>query len=99
MVLIVAEKKGPHGVLLVVTDKDILGKIFSEGNVQLDLTKQFYEGKERSAEEIAQLFGKARDIHFTGKEAVALGVEKDLIDSDRILYVEGVPHAEVAIGD
>ena len=95
--MIVAEKQGPHGLLLVITDSDIIGKTFEEGKLQLDLTQSFYQGEEKNKEEIKEILKKARDLHFTGKESVALGVELDLVDSDKILYVDGVPHAEVVM--
>jgi len=97
MTLIVNEKQGPHGLLLVVTDKDILGKVFEEGKLQLDLRKEFYNGEEKNKEQIKIMCSGARDVHLTGKEVVALGVEWGLVDAERILWVKGVPHAEVAI--
>lgn len=97
MVLIGAEKQGPHGLLLVVTDKDILGKLFEEGKTQLDLRKGFYKGEERTKGQIKILCSAARDIHLTGKEAVALGVELGLVETDQVLWVKKVPHAEVAL--
>ena len=39
MKFIVKIHQGPHGVVLVVSDQEILGKKFVEGKVQLDLTK------------------------------------------------------------
>ena len=98
MALVVAEKGGAHGLLLVVTDSDIIGTLFEEKKIQLDLRSPFYLGEERSKEEIKRLIALARDIVFTGKEAVALGVELDLIDPQKILYVQNVPHAQVAMG-
>tara|TARA_Y100000310_G_scaffold4494_1_gene5409 strand:+ start:215 stop:514 length:300 start_codon:yes stop_codon:yes gene_type:complete len=99
MVLIVSEKEGPNGLLLVITDKDILGKRFTEGKIQLDLTSNFYKGEEKEKEEVKEELEKARDIHLTGKEAVALGVELDLINNENILWVQGIPHAESVIGE
>ena len=97
--MIVCEKQGPHGLLLVITDSDIVGKKFEEGNKQLDLTVPFYEGDEKTKEEVIPLLIKARDIHATGKHAVGLLVERELVDVDKILYVDKVPHAEVVISN
>ncbi len=95
--LVVSEKESPQGLLVVVTDKDILGKKFEEERIQLDLTAAFYSGEEMSKEDAKVLVKRARHVHLTGKEAVVLGVEMDLVDSDAILYVEKVPHAEVVV--
>ena len=99
MGFIVAEKPGPHGLLLVVTDKDILGKSFADQRAQLDLSKAFYKGVERSTEEVKKIVHTARHLHLTGKEAVALGVELDVVETKKILWVQGVPHAEVVMGE
>lgn len=97
MVLVVAEKEGPHGFLLAITDKDILGKNFEEKKVKLDLRSVFYKGRETTKEEIKKVIFTARDLMFTGKEAVALGIELNFINPEKILYVQKIPHALVAI--
>ena len=96
MILVVSQKNGPHGLLLVITDKEIFGQIFTDGKKQLDLTKKFFEGEEMEKARVEDLCATARDIIFTGKQAVALGVERDLIDATQILWVQDIPHAQVA---
>ena len=98
MKFIVTEKQGTHGLLLVVTDQDLLGKFFEEGKTQLDLRAAFYKGKEKTKDEVKKLLTGTRDVVLTGKMAVALGIELDLVDPKKILYVQNVPHAQVALG-
>ena len=95
---IVAEKAGRHGLLLVVTDADILDRKFEQGNLQLDLTQKFYQGVSKTKEEVKKLFFKARHLHLTGKQIVAVAIEMDLVEPERILWVKGMPHAEVVMG-
>ncbi|MDP3990146.1 MAG: DUF424 family protein [archaeon] len=97
MALIFKEHQSQHGPLYVVTDKDLLGKVFEEGKLQLDLTKKFFDGEEATKEELKKKLKYARHVHLTGKEAVALGVEMDLVDPEKILFIKNVPHAEVII--
>jgi len=97
MEFIVSKKNSTNGSLLIITDKEILGKTFEEGKLQLDLSKDFYKGEEKSKEEVKKLIDTSTHLHFTGKESVAIGIEKDLIDSNKILYVQNIPHAEVLI--
>ena len=97
MSLIINQKLGASGGLLIITDKEILGKTFTEKNLQLDLTLKFYQGEEKDVEEIKELIKKTRHLHFTGEEAVALGVSLDLINPKKILRIQGVPHAEVIV--
>ncbi len=98
MKFVVSEKKAPTGLLLVVTDKDILGTIVEEGKLQLDLTKEFYNGTEKSEKEVRGLIKEATHLHLTGQATIAIAVELDVIEADRILWVQSVPHAQVVCG-
>ncbi len=97
MDFIVSRKETKHGLLVVVTDKDIIGKAFEEKKRQLDLTKKFYQGDLKSKEETKKIIVYARHVHLTGKGAVAIGVEMDMVDPEKILYIQKVPHAEVTL--
>jgi len=97
MSFLVSERNSSNGLLVVVTDSDIIGKKFEEKNLQLDLTKKFYQGEEKSKEEIEKLITIARHVHLTGKASVNLGKELKIVDDDKILVVQGVPHAEVLL--
>ena len=93
--MIVNQKNTPNGTILIITDSDLIGKIFEEGKKQLDLTKEFYQGEEKNVEEIKQLLNDAYVLHLTGKEAVAFGKELDLVD--KVITIKDIPHAEVLL--
>lgn len=95
--LIVNIHKGETGKVVVVSDKEIVGRKFEEGNLQLDLSKEFYAGEEKKETEIIKLFQSAevRAIHLTGEKAVGLGKKEGLVEKGKILVVKRVPHAEV----
>lgn len=82
-------------MLVVVTDADIVGKKFEEDRLQLDLTKKFYQGEPKTKEEVKQIMMTARHLHLTGKGAVAIGVEMELVDPKKIIFIDNVPHAEI----
>ena len=98
MQFIVAEKESTHGLLLVITDEDILGRKFKEGKRQLDLGATFYLGERKTKEEVKKLIPKARHLHLAGKHIIAVAIELDLVNPKKILWVKDVPHAEVAGG-
>ena len=52
MEYIVAKKQSQFGMLVVVTDADIVGKKFEEERLQLDLTKKFYQGEPKTKDEV-----------------------------------------------
>ena len=95
MEYIVAKKQSQFGMLVVVTDSDIIGKKFEEDRLQLDLTKKFYQGEAKNKEEVKQIMLTARHMHLTGKSAVAIGVEMNLVDPKKIIFIDKVPHAEI----
>lgn len=95
MEYIVSKKQSQFGLLVVVTDSEIVGKKFEEGRLQLDLTKKFYLGEKKNKEEVKQMMITARHLHLTGKDAVAIGVEMDLVDPKKIIFVDKIPHAEI----
>lgn len=95
---IVAEKHSAHGLLLVITDEDIMGKKFEEGKKQLDMAAKFYLGEKKTKEEVKKLVPTARHLHLTGKHIVAMAIELDLVEPGQILWIGGVPHAQVACG-
>ena len=74
---------------------ELFGKDFEEGNKQLDLTSKFYQGEEKSEEEVKTLINDAHILHLTGKEAVALGKELNLVE--KVVVIDNVPHAEVLL--
>lgn len=97
MVFVVVQKESQHGLLVVVTDKEILGKKFEEGKKQLDLGKKFYQGEEMEKEEVKKWFLQARHLHLTGTRTIALALGEDLISTQNILWVQGVPHVEIVM--
>ena len=97
MSFIVSKKFAPEGMILVVTDKEIVGKLFEEGNKQLDLTKNFYSGKERNEEAIKAIIPETYILHLTGEKAVALGIELGYVDKEKVVWISGIPHAEVLL--
>lgn len=95
MEYIVAIKQSQFGLLIVVTDSDIIGKKFEEERLQLDLTKKFYHGEVKNKEETKHIMKTARHLHLTGKASVAIGVEMDIVDPKKIIFIDKVPHAEI----
>ncbi len=92
---IVAVHQDKEKSILSICDKEIIGKVFEEGKRILKLDEKFYQGDERSEEEVVSLLKSAYILHFTGTHCVQIGIDHGLIDKDHIITVAGVPHAEV----
>lgn len=97
-IFIVKQHPSPHGIVVVITDKEILGKSFEEGKLQLDLSKDFYKGDTKTKDEVLKILEKAYVVHLTGKNAIDLGIDLGIINVNRILFIGGIPHAEGYLG-
>jgi len=84
-------------IILAICDKEILGKKFIQGDLQLDLTSDFYRGEEKTEEEILKIIKNAYILNIVGESSIKFALEHKLIDKERIIFVSGVPHAQLVI--
>ncbi|MFH1399664.1 MAG: DUF424 family protein [Candidatus Woesearchaeota archaeon] len=82
-----------HRLILVLCDVSVHGKKIEDGNLQLDLSSDFYKGEESNGSDIIKLFDKAYIVHAVGKQSVALCVEHNVLERDKIRTIKGIPYA------
>lgn len=87
--------------VVALADKELIGKKFEEGNLQLDVKENFYKGEEKSSEEIAGLLRdmKIEDATFNiiGEKSVKIALENEIISEEQIGEVQGIKFALVLI--
>ena len=93
MILVKVHKK-QDSKILSLCDDDLINKKFEEVDLQLDLTSDFYKGDKMAKDEVRKILLNYRIINAVGQRSVNLLLEFNLIDVDRILYVQNIPHAE-----
>jgi len=84
-------------LILAICDSDLIGKKFEQGKIQLDLTKDFYKGEEKSDSEILLMIREAYILNLVGEKSVKLALKQGLIDETHILNIQGIPHAQCMI--
>jgi len=84
-------------VLVAVCDSDIVGRTFREGDLKLEVKESFYGEEEVGEEEVKRALRNATIANITGSKAVNLAVRVGIIDKNRILYIEGCPHAQMVV--
>jgi len=82
------------GLLLAGCDKDLLGKSFEEGKKFLDVKASFYAQEEVNKEEFQDLAKRARVMNIIGEEIIAAADEVGLVNTDTVLRVDNIPHAQ-----
>lgn len=86
-------------VVIGVCDKELVGRVFLDGDLVLDLKKykKFY-GEEEDSEKIKEMLTSATVINLVGKNAIAIAVEAGVItkkDVKNAVNIGGVEHIQV----
>lgn len=95
--MIVKKHVAKEGMLLAVCDSDILGKKFETDKLQLDLTSSFYQGEETSKEDLKELLKTAYIVNAVGEKTLAFLKAEGLVDDEKVLRIQDVPHIQVMI--
>ncbi len=82
-------------IIVAVCDKDIIGKKFREGELVLKLEEAFYKGNETCNEEVKEALMEATIANLSGKKSIACAVDCGCIDPDTVVFIEGIPHAQM----
>lgn len=84
---------------VALCDTNLLGKKFEEDRTQLDLTGKFFQGEEKTTEEIRELlkFYALEDACFNivGEKSCGVALEIGLISKDSISKIGGIPFSLV----
>ncbi|MEX2017235.1 MAG: DUF424 family protein [Candidatus Pacearchaeota archaeon] len=85
--------------VVAICDSNLLGKIFEEGEFQLDVKENFYKGEEMTEEQVLDIITRmAREdaiFNIVGKQAIALAVLSGIITGEGIQTIQSIPFAMV----
>ena len=84
-------------MIVAVCDSDLVGKKIEEGKKQLDLSSSFYDGEEKNEEEILNIIDNSYMINAVGEKSISLLDKFGLVDKERVLRVNNIPHAQVIL--
>lgn len=98
--MLVKKHRAPDGrMILAVCDSELIGKKFTEGKHQLDLTGDFYKGEKTDEEQLKSLLRKAYSASFAGEKSVSAAVRLGFVDDDNIIRIKGVSYAIVLFSE
>ena len=87
--------------VIAICDIDLKGTYMHEGNMQLDLSTEFFNGNEMDAGEVRAAIedGTLEDATFyiVGKKSTDLALSTDLITQDGIKEIDSIPFALVLL--
>ena len=84
-------------VVVAICDKEILGKVFNEKKLQLDLASNFYRGEEKNESEIEKILKGVNSINAAGKKTVDFLMKKKFIEEKDIKKIKNVPHIQIVV--
>lgn len=82
-------------VLLAISDKDLIGQKLQDGKVKIEISNSFYGGETAEEGEVEDLASRSTIINAVGNEIISLLIEKEFIDKERVIEIDGVKHAQM----
>ncbi len=87
-------KSGDRNII-AICDENLIGKSFSEGNLNLEITERFYKGEKLTSKQTLELMKDSLNLNIVGEKSIKLALENNIIEKDNIIEIKGIPHAQV----
>jgi len=85
--------KQPDGQVVAACDKEILGKTFSNGNLKITISEQFYKGELKQINEVLDILSRCDNFNIAGNYIVNEAINNKIISKESILIIESIPIA------
>jgi len=84
-------------IMVALCDESVIGKIFTEDELILDLKNyvSFYKGEKVDEETASRALLSATSANLVGKKSVALAEKLGLIKKKDVKMVGGTPHVQI----
>jgi len=87
--------KTKFDILVAICDENVLGKeIEIEKGFKVVASERFYKEKLVDEKEALSLMEKATIGNLLGENIVKLAIEKNIISSESVILIGGIPHAQ-----
>ena len=87
--------------VVAICDSELLGKVFEEGNFQLNIKENFYKGEEvseqKTIEIIKDMAKEDSTFNIVGEQAINAAIEAKIIDKEGIKKIQEIPFALVLL--
>ncbi len=87
--------------VVVICDKELLGKKFEDEKYQLDIKENFYSGKESSEKEVIEIMKDMQKedatFNIVGKKSINAALKAGIILKEGIKEIQSVPFALVLL--
>jgi len=81
--------------IVTLCDKDLIGKVIEDEELQLDVSEKFYNGSVLEEGEMIKEIESASSLNIVGEESIKFALKHKLINQDNLIKIKSVPHAIV----
>ncbi|MHA1606273.1 MAG: DUF424 domain-containing protein [Candidatus Freyarchaeota archaeon] len=97
MKVYLSERRIGDDVIIAICDEEILGKTFREGDLKLEVKKDFYGGRLVPVEDGLKAIERGTIVNLVGNVIISKAVEAGLIPAEGVIKIQGVAHAQKII--
>jgi len=85
----------PNCRLVAACDSGLIGEIFREGKLKLEVKADFYKGTKTTVTQALREIDSADIANLVGSRIVDAAVQQRLVDPSAIVRIAGVPHVQI----
>ena len=86
-----------YRTIVALADTDLIGKTFAEGIREIQVKPNFFQGEEKTREEIIEILRNMdkedATFNIVGEESCKCALEAGIIDEKGIIRINGIPIA------
>jgi len=90
-----------HGkdILVAACDTDLLGQTFTQGDLYLTVSPEFYDHLRGDENMLTKHLQGATIANLVGKKVITCTLKQGFITKENIIHIQGIPHAQFLIMD
>ncbi|MEW5759585.1 MAG: DUF424 family protein [Candidatus Thermoplasmatota archaeon] len=84
-------------IMVAACDASILGKVFEEGELRIEVSENFYDGMRVDKNEFIETVKSSTIANLVGKNVIKYALEAGIINKGDIIEIKGIPHAQIVV--
>ncbi len=81
--------------VVAICDAELLGRMLKESSTSFYIDPGFYGGRKITIGEALDLLEASTIANIVGEKIVNAAIKRNLVHRDAVIYIEGVPHAQI----
>ncbi|MEM2082428.1 MAG: DUF424 family protein [Candidatus Bathyarchaeia archaeon] len=82
-------------VLIAACDGELLGNVYREGRLKMEVSREFYGGRLTDVEEVVRSIDLADIVNLVGERVVGEAVRSGKVHRDAVIRIAGIPHVQI----